>query len=185
MKIQPYLLLFLSIGLFSCSEDDFGDELGPEASYFYASLEGPSWNEEVTIMGDSMGISSQATITPSGDPEIPSVLFLNYNDPDNGIGVTIRVPAEERLTELTDGGSVFGIGITNTIFAEEEVILTSKSVSVDVTKLKTSGDILGFKIPDVVIANFEGVMIRERYVDGQVIEEAHTVKGDFKYYSSF
>lgn len=183
MKLQHYLLLFLLAAFFACTVNDNEEGLEPEDSYFYSSLEGPSWSGEFTIEGDSSFTSSQAAITPSGDPDVPSVLFLTYNDPENGIGVTIRVPAEEGTTELTDDANVFGLGITNTSNPEEEIILSSKSVSFDITELKTSDDFGGFKIPQVVVGNFTGVMIRERYEDGLVIEEAHTVKGDLKYFS--
>jgi hypothetical protein len=76
------------------------------------------------------------------------------------------------------------MALTNEGGSGDEIILGSKSLSIDITKLKTSGNnVFGIKIPTVVVGNFTGVMIQEYIEEGEVIESAHTVQGDFEYYS--
>lgn len=180
MKYQfLYFVVLSTILIFSCSKEG-----APEDGYFYASIDGPSWNGEFRIEGKAEELVGQAVITPSSDPEIPDVLLITYNDSEENIAVSISVPAEERKTELTDDHNVFGMSMASQVGGEEDVTLISKTLSMDITELKTtSGGVFGLNIPSTVVGNFTGVMIYEKYENGQRIEEVHTAHGDFKYYS--
>lgn len=181
MKFE-YLVfvLFGTVLLFACNV-----EKTPEDSYFYASIDGAFWNGEVKIQGESESLTSQALIQPSGNPDIPDILNIVYNDTHENISVNISVPAEERATELTDDHNHFGMTLTNEInTGNDQVMLVSKTLSMHISKLETKNSgIAGINAPSIIVGNFTGVMIFERFENGQTTEEVHTVQGDFEYYS--
>lgn len=163
----PVLLVVSAFIGISCGTTDSDEKKG---SHFYVSIDGPSMNGEYNIdEGDGSTLNFTGLVYPATEdtPEIVILTFNNYN----GLSVTFQVPAEERLTELTDNHQHFGMGITNT---QEEIILFSKTVSIHVTLLDSNN----FGITEME-ANFEGVMAYKYFEDGNEIEEAHTVKGDF------
>ncbi|MDX1478027.1 MAG: hypothetical protein R3301_10020 [Saprospiraceae bacterium] len=178
-SVQVLAVVCITLLLAACSKE--GTHVD---SYFYASVNGPSWNGEFRIQARNMEeFPAQAVISPSGDPAIPDVLIMTYNDMVENLSVSIIIPAEKRLTELTDDHEVFGMGIVNGVNTSETIDLISKTLSMHVTKLNTrSGGFAGLNIPSEVFGNFEGVMIHERWDNGVRIEESHTVKGDFKFY---
>lgn len=156
--------------LFSCSTTD-SDEV--EVSHFYASINGPSMNGEIRIDDDEdpSTLNFSGLIVPAHDDK-PAVAVLSFNDYE-GLVITIQVPGEERLTELTENHEFFGMVIGDT---NNEINLLSRSVSIHVTRLKNnSAGITEMR------ANFEGVMVHDYFEDGNRIEEEHTVKGDFAF----
>jgi len=177
--IKLLLIVLAAVMLQSCGEEGLQAD-----SYFYVSVNGPSWNGEFTITGSSMNpIVASALISPSGDPGIPDVMIISYGEPGGGVWATMTIPGEKRLTELTDDHEFFGMGMGDGVATADEILLISKSVSMHITKLKTTtGGFLSFNIPSAVVGNYEGVMIHERWDMGVKIEESHTVKGDFKFY---
>lgn len=164
------VICILVLLLYSCSTTD-SDEI--ENSHFYVSIDGPSMNGEFRIDedGDPSTLNFSGLIMPAHDDK-PAVAVLSFNDYE-GLVITIQVPGEERLTELTENHEFFGMVIGDT---KNEIILLSRSVSMYVTRLKNnSAGITEMR------ANFEGVMVHDYFEDGNRIEEAHTVKGDFAF----
>jgi hypothetical protein len=60
MKFHTLFIVVLAAVVFSaCNKDQ-----APEDSYFYASIDGPSWNGEVRITGEMDDLVGQAVISP-------------------------------------------------------------------------------------------------------------------------
>lgn len=164
ITVLPVLFLISILIGISCGTTDSDEKKSP---HFYVSIDGPSMNGEYTIdEGDGSTLNFTGLVYPATE-DAPEIVILSFNN-YNGLSVTVQVPAEERLTELTDNHQHFGMGITNT---QEEILLISKTVSIHVTLLEIKNNGI-----TEMEANFEGVMV---YKKNDGTEESHTAKGDF------
>jgi hypothetical protein len=173
--MKSLMFIFLAIGLVSCGGES-GENAGQSSSYFYASINGPSWNGEVDMVdtGNPIELTAVGLITPAegGNPETAILTFTNSQD---GLVAHLFIPAETKLLELRDAFD-FGMSLTSSLAG---VILVSEAVSLDITEFERGGapGTIGFQGPTKVVGNFEGTMTYENPDTNQI--EIHTIKGDF------
>lgn len=168
----------LSLGvlfLLSCNNDDNV----VKRTYIDFTVAGPSMNGVFSIEQDEDPNQLEASaLYTAATSEDPSVVIITFND-YLGLGVSMILPGEKRLTELTDDHEIFGMSISS---QADEITLISKTLSMDVTLLNLeTSSIISFNLIDEMKGNFTGIMVYKYLDNGEEIEEAHIVEGKFEY----
>ena len=182
MQIKIWIGTLIMFAMVCCTSS-CGEEGSKADSYFRATVTGTSWNGSVNLVSTFSMPTAQALISDSGDPAIGDILFISYGEAF-GQAVSITIPAEKRVTELTDDHEVFGMGLGDPNAGQDGVGLISETMSLDLKVLKKGNPgVFSFEIPTRIEGAFTGIM-NYTYIDtsGNEVVEPHLVDGEFKFF---
>ncbi|MEX0996806.1 MAG: hypothetical protein WDZ45_07145 [Flavobacteriaceae bacterium] len=174
LLIIPGILLLLIYS--GCS---IKDELTNKKSFVIVELAGPLKNGSFKIeTGGAVDNFQNATglFIPNEETNVETAL-LTFQDFDQDLSVGFAFPAKKGLNELLFDEIDEYISIT---FLNEELILVSKQVSLNITKFKKKeSSLISFGGSFEAKGTFTGIVV---YVDSATNEEyTHILTGEFEY----